>query len=56
MKSKIVMLGNLSKKTHIESGVRSIKVQLTSEEINYLEESYILHKLTGVMANNKAQI
>lgn len=43
-----------SKKQHIESAVRSVKIQLTKEEIDYLEELYTPHKLTGNMAWNKS--
>lgn len=42
-----------SKISHIESAVRSIKVNLSKEEIQYLEELYTPHNLSGNMAWNK---
>lgn len=42
-----------SKIPHIESAVRSIKVNLTNDEIQYLEELYTPHELSGNMAWNK---
>ncbi|KAK8892565.1 hypothetical protein M9Y10_029798 [Tritrichomonas musculus] len=43
-----------TKKSHIESAVRSVKIILTPEEIQYLEELYTPHKLSGNMAWNKS--
>ena len=37
---------------HVEDAVNAIKLKLTSDDINYLEEPYIPHKLVGVMAQN----
>lgn len=38
---------------HIEGAVKSLEVELTTEEIKYLEEPYVPHNLSGVMAVNK---
>lgn len=37
---------------HIEEAVLSLNVVLTEHEINYLEETYVPHKLVGVMKQN----
>lgn len=42
-----------TKKQHIDGAVKSVAVKLTEEEINYLEELYVPHKLVGVMADNQ---
>ncbi|CUN75099.1 aldo/keto reductase [Clostridium disporicum] len=41
-----------TKISHIEDAVKAIPIRLTEEEIEYLEEPYIPHKLVGVMAQN----
>ena len=38
---------------HIDGAVKSVDLQLSDEDINYLEELYIPHKLVGVMAQNR---
>ena len=38
---------------HIEGAVKSLDVQLTADDIRYLEEPYVPHNLSGVMAVNK---
>lgn len=38
---------------HIEGAVKAVDVNLTDEEIKYLEELYVPHNLVGVMAQNK---
>jgi len=38
---------------HIEGAVRSLDLQLTADDIRYLEEPYVPHNLSGVMAVNK---
>lgn len=38
---------------HIESAVKSLDITLTKDEVKYLEEAYIPHKLVGVMAENR---
>ncbi len=42
-----------TKMYHIEGAVKAVDLKLSSEEISYLEELYIPHSLTGVMAQNK---
>ncbi len=39
---------------HIEGTVKAVDTELTAEEIRYLEECYIPHRLVGVMAQNNA--
>ena len=39
-----------TKFSHIEGAVSAVPVRLTEEEIKYLEEPYIPHKLVGMMA------
>ena len=41
-----------TKPQHIEGAARAVELTLTAEEIAYLEEAYIPHKLVGVMAQN----
>jgi len=38
---------------HIEGAVKSLELHLTVEDIAYLEEPYVPHNLSGVMAVNK---
>ena len=38
---------------HIEGAAKAVELNLTGEELNYLEEPYIPHPLAGVMAQNK---
>lgn len=42
-----------TKMHHIEGAVKSADLELSAEEIAYLEELYIPHSLAGVMAQNK---
>ncbi len=37
---------------HIEGAARAVDMELTTEEIAYLEEPYVPHRLVGVMAQN----
>lgn len=37
---------------HIDGAVKSVDLQLSAEDLNYLEELYTPHKLVGVMAQN----
>lgn len=39
---------------HIEGAARAVELSLTPEEIQYLEEPYVPHRLVGVMAQNTA--
>mgnify|MGYP002624913561 CR=1 FL=1 len=38
---------------HIDGAVKAVDLQLSTDDVNYLEELYIPHKLSGVMAQNK---
>ena len=38
---------------HIEGAAKAVDLELTDEEIAYLEEPYVPHALAGVMAQNK---
>ena len=38
---------------HIEGAAKAVDLNLTAEEIAYLEEPYVPHALAGVMAQNK---
>ena len=38
---------------HIEGAVKSLDVHLTADDIRYLEEPYVPHNLSSVMAVNK---
>lgn len=40
---------------HIEGAAKAVDLVLTDDEIAYLEEPYIPHKLVGVMAQNKPE-
>ncbi|WP_034447610.1 aldo/keto reductase [Butyrivibrio sp. AE2032] len=42
-----------TKMHHIEGAVRATELELTDDEILYLEEPYVPHPLAGVMAQNK---
>ncbi len=41
-----------TKMHHIEGAAKAVDLQLTAEEMAYLEEPYVPHKLVGVMAQN----
>lgn len=42
-----------TKMHHIEGAAKAVELELTAEEITYLEEPYVPHPLAGVMAQNK---
>ena len=42
-----------TKESHIDGAVKAVELKLTADEINYLEELYVPHKLVGVMATNR---
>ena len=42
-----------TKLQHIEGAVRALDIHLTADDIHYLEEPYVPHNLSGVMAVNK---
>ena len=37
---------------HIDGAVKAVELKLTADELSYLEEPYVPHKLVGVMAQN----
>lgn len=41
-----------TKLSHIEGAVKAVDLKLTPQEMTYLEEEYLPHKLVGVMAQN----
>lgn len=41
-----------TKPHHMEGAVKAVELKLTQEEMAYLEELYVPHKLVGVMAQN----
>ena len=41
-----------TKKAHVDGAVNAVNLQLSPEEIQFLEETYQPHVLTGVMAQN----
>ena len=44
-----------TKLRHIEGAAKSVELSLSSEELAYLEESYVPHRLVGVMAQNTCE-
>ncbi len=43
-----------TKPHHIEGAAKAVNLELTTEELAYLEEPYLPHKLVGVMAQNES--
>ena len=43
-----------TKFSHIEVAVKAVELRLSQEELAYLEEPYVPHRLVGVMAQNTA--
>lgn len=41
-----------TKLSHIDGAVKAVDLELSNNEINYLEELYIPHALAGVIAQN----
>ncbi len=41
-----------TKKHHLDGMIKAVDLDLTPEEIEYLEECYVPHQLVGVMAQN----
>lgn len=41
---------------HIEGAAHAVDITLTEEEMQYMEEAYVPHKLSGVMAQNSADM
>jgi len=46
-------IAGATKLHHIEGAVKALDVHLSPEDISYLEEPYVPHNLSGVMAVNK---
>ncbi|MBQ0079845.1 MAG: aldo/keto reductase, partial [Eubacterium sp.] len=44
-----------TKLSHVDGAVAAVDLQLTEDEIDYLEELYVPHALAGVMAQNGKQ-
>lgn len=42
-----------TKKHHVDGAVAAVDLELTKEEITWLEELYVPHNLVGIMATNK---
>ena len=40
---------------HVDGAVKAVDIVLTPEEISWLEEYYVPHRLVGVMAQNTPQ-
>lgn len=55
MHKKAVPVVGMTKPHHIEGAIHAMKVELTKQECQYLEELYVPHKLVGVMAQNTAE-
>lgn len=47
-------IAGATKISHVEGAAKAVDLSLNDEEISYLEELYIPHKLVGVMAQNTA--
>lgn len=45
----------VTKKFHIDGAVKAVELELSQEEMDYLEELYVPHTLAGVMAQNGKQ-
>ena len=43
-----------TKSHHIEGAAKAVDLSLTQEELAWLEEPYLPHRLVGVMAQNTA--
>ena len=41
-----------TKQHHVDGAVKAVDLVLPAEEIAYLEEAYVPHRLVGVMAQN----
>ena len=42
-----------TKKYHVDGAVNSVDLELSKEDMDYLEQLYVPHKLVGVMADNQ---
>lgn len=52
IKKGAIPVAGATKISQIDGMVKSVDAELTEEEIKYLEEPYVPHKLVGVMAEN----
>jgi aryl-alcohol dehydrogenase-like predicted oxidoreductase len=43
-----------TKYSHVDGAVNAVELNLTADDVKYLEEPYVAHDLVGVMADNKA--
>lgn len=48
-------IAGATKLHHVDGAVKAVDLVLTPEEISYLEEPYVPHRLVGVMAQNTPQ-
>lgn len=48
-------IAGATKTSHIDGAVKATELELSEEEINYLEELYVPHALVGVLAQSKWQ-
>ena len=53
IKKGTIPIVGATKTTQIDEMIKSIDIELTKEEIEYLEEPYFPHKLVGIMAQIK---
>ena len=47
-----VPVTGMTKLSQVEDAVKSVELELTDEDMTYLEEVYVPHKIVGVMAQN----
>ncbi len=45
----------MTKKHHVDGAVKAVELQLSKEDLAYLEEGYVPHNLSGVMAQNRPE-
>ena len=50
-----VSVMGVTKTSNVDGAVKAVNLELTEEEMNYLEELYVPHELAGVMAQNGKQ-
>ncbi len=48
-------IAGATKKSHIDGAVKAVGLQLSAEDLVYLEETYQPHRLVGIMAQNTPQ-
>jgi 1-deoxyxylulose-5-phosphate synthase len=46
----------VTKKQQVQDAVKATQLQLSNDELNYLEELYLPHQFVGIMADNKPPI